>query len=72
MADARASAPLRWDEVPSVEPEAFTMATMRERVGAVGDLTRGMWKKAVPLSERFEALGLRPPGEKTVRRRARA
>src|SRR5437588_1080375 len=30
--DARASAPLAWDEVPDVEPEAFTLKTMRKRI----------------------------------------
>ena len=28
--DARASAPLRWDEVPDVEPGGFTLETMRD------------------------------------------
>src|SRR5919201_2183277 len=37
--DARASAPLRWDEVPDVEPGDFTMRTMRDRVAKIGDLT---------------------------------
>src|ERR687887_755791 len=36
-ADARVSAPLVWDEVAAVEPDAFTVATMRERVGKIGD-----------------------------------
>jgi DNA ligase D len=58
--DARASAPLAWDEVADVEPEAFTLETMRERVAAVGDLTAGMWRRAVSLPSRFEALGLEP------------
>src|SRR5438552_1971554 len=57
-ADARASAPLSWDEVPAVEPEAFTLQTMRERVDAVGDLTAGMWRRKVSLLPRFEKLGL--------------
>jgi bifunctional non-homologous end joining protein LigD len=59
--DARASAPLAWDEVPGVEPEAFTLGTMRERVTAVGDLTKGMWRRKVSLLPRFERLGLEPP-----------
>jgi bifunctional non-homologous end joining protein LigD len=58
--DARASAPLAWDEVADVEPEAFTLETMRDRVAAVGDLTAGMWRRAVSLPSRFEALGLEP------------
>src|ERR1700694_2465068 len=35
--DARVSTPLGWDEVPSVEPEAFTLATVPERFGRIGD-----------------------------------
>src|SRR5437016_7138939 len=42
-ADARASAPLRWDEVADVDPADFTLGTMRERVADVGDLTAAMW-----------------------------
>src|SRR2546427_7256865 len=29
--DARVSAPLRWEEVPDVDPAAFTVETMRDR-----------------------------------------
>jgi hypothetical protein len=54
--DARASAPLRWDEVPAVEPGDFTMLTMRERIAKVGDLTTGMWNRAVSLDPLFDAL----------------
>jgi bifunctional non-homologous end joining protein LigD len=57
-ADARVSAPLLWDEVPDVDPAAFTVETMRARVGEVGDPMRGMWKRAVSLPARFEKLGL--------------
>ncbi len=53
---ARASAPLRWDEVAAVEPGDFTMVTMRERIKAVGDLTAGMWEKAVSLDPLFDTL----------------
>jgi bifunctional non-homologous end joining protein LigD len=35
--DARISTPLTWDEVPTVEPEAFTLATVPERFGRIGD-----------------------------------
>ena len=59
--DARASAPLAWDEVADVEPEAFTLQTMRERIARVGDLTAGMWRRKVSLLPRFEKLGLEPP-----------
>jgi bifunctional non-homologous end joining protein LigD len=60
-ADARVSAPLLWDEVASVEPEAFTLETMRARVEAVGDPMRGMWRRAVSLGPRFTKLGLEAP-----------
>jgi DNA ligase D len=59
--DARASAPLRWDEVPDVDPAAFTLETMPERVAAVGDLTAGMWRRKASLVSRFSALGLEDP-----------
>ncbi|MDX6514226.1 MAG: hypothetical protein QOE36_3730 [Gaiellaceae bacterium] len=59
--DARASAPLAWDEVADVEPEAFTLETMRERIADVGDLTAGMWEQTVSLGPRFEQVGLDPP-----------
>ena len=59
--EARASAPLSWDEVADVEPEAFTLETMRARVADVGDLTAGMWRRKVSLASRFEQLGLEPP-----------
>jgi len=59
--DARASAPLRWDEVAGVDPAAFTLRSMPARVEQVGDLTAGMWRKKVSLGPRFERLGLEPP-----------
>ena len=58
--DARVSAPLRWDEVATVEPEAFTIETMRERIAAVGDPMDGMWRSPPSLRSRFEPLGLEP------------
>jgi bifunctional non-homologous end joining protein LigD len=59
--DARASAPLRWQEVAKVEPEAFTLETMRARIKKVGDLNAGMWRRKISLSARFEQLGLEAP-----------
>src|ERR671930_636690 len=50
--DARVSAPVTWDEVRSVEPEAFTIETIRDRVEALGDPMRGMWRRAVSLASR--------------------
>lgn len=61
VADARASAPLRWEEVPTVEPGDYTLQTMRDRVASAGDPTAGMWRKKVSLASRFEKLGLEAP-----------
>jgi bifunctional non-homologous end joining protein LigD len=58
--DARASAPLRWEEVSSADPAAFTLETMRDRIAKVGDPTAGMWRRKVALASRFETLGLEP------------
>src|SRR2546423_293580 len=58
--DARVSAPLRWDEVAGVEAEAFTVETMRARIGAVGDPMKGMWKSPPSLRSRLSALELEP------------
>jgi DNA ligase D-like protein (predicted polymerase) len=59
--DARVSAPLLWEEVADVEPEAFTIETMRDRIAAVGDPMKGMWRRRPSLKPRFEQLGLEPP-----------
>jgi bifunctional non-homologous end joining protein LigD len=59
--DARASAPLSWEEVPDCDPAKFTLQTMRERIEAVGDLTKGMWRRKVSLRAKFEKLGLEAP-----------
>jgi bifunctional non-homologous end joining protein LigD len=40
--DARVSAPLRWDEVPDCEPEAFTIETVPARLEAAGDPGAGI------------------------------
>src|SRR5437016_7714995 len=58
MPDARVSAPLRWDEVPAVDPAAVTIPTMRDRIAEAGDLTAGMWRRKVSLGPRFTKLGL--------------
>jgi bifunctional non-homologous end joining protein LigD len=59
--DARASAPLLWEEVSEVDPSRFTLESMRERVAEVGDPMSGMWRHRVSLLPRFEVLGLKPP-----------
>jgi bifunctional non-homologous end joining protein LigD len=56
--DARVSAPLRWDEVATVEPEAFTLESMPARIAQVGDPMRGMWRNPPSLRRRFAKLGL--------------
>ena len=56
--DARVSAPLRLDEVAAVDPAAFTVETMRDRIADVGDLTADMWEHKVSLGPCFEKLGL--------------
>ena len=61
--DARASAPLRWEEVADIDPARFTLQTMRDRVAEVGDVTAGMWRRKVSLLPRFETLGLKPPSD---------
>jgi len=60
--DARVSAPLLWEEVPAVDPSAFTVQTMRERIAAVGDPTKGMWQRKRSLRRLFPKLGLDAPG----------
>lgn len=61
--DARVSAPLRWDEVADVDPADLTILTMRERLAAVGELTAGMWDRAVSIAPLFEKVGEKPPGK---------
>src|SRR3954462_12875180 len=56
--DARASAPLHWDEVPDVEPAAFTVQTMRERIRSHGDPMKGMWQRKRSLRPLFRKLGV--------------
>ncbi len=58
--DARASAPLHWEEVPDADPGAFTLETMPRRIEKVGDPTAGMWRRKVALASRFETLDLAP------------
>lgn len=39
VSDARVSTPLTWDEVGGADPGAFTLHTIRDRLGDVGNLT---------------------------------
>ena len=59
--DARVSAPLSWEEVAGVEPEAFTLETMPARIAEVGDPMKGMWRRRPSLVSRYEKLGLEAP-----------
>jgi bifunctional non-homologous end joining protein LigD len=62
-ADARVSAPLTWEEVPTCELEAFTVATVPQRFAAVGDPSKGIdeaagsLEKLLQLSADHEAAG---------------
>jgi len=61
--DARVSAPLRWDEVADVEPEAFTLQTMASRIADAGDPMHGMWRNPPSLRSRFAKLDVEPPSD---------
>jgi bifunctional non-homologous end joining protein LigD len=62
--DARASAPLTWDQVPDCRLEDFTVSTVPERYAELGDLTEGIddavgrLDALLELAERDEAEGL--------------
>ena len=62
--EARVSAPLTWEEVPTCELGAFTLRTMPERYARLGDLTAGMdeapgsLEALLELAKRHEAEGM--------------
>ena len=64
LPDARVSTPVTWDEVPDVEPEAFTLGTVPARFAALGDPAAGMdlavcsIEPLLELAGRDEAAGL--------------
>ena len=64
LPDARVSTPLTWDEVPTVEAEAFTIDTVPARFAAIGDPGAGIdeavgsLEALLELSQRHEAEGL--------------
>ncbi len=60
--DARVSTPLSWEEVPSVEPEAFTLATVPERFARIGDPHAGIDSRPGSLESLLE-LSARQKGE---------
>jgi DNA ligase D-like protein (predicted polymerase) len=61
--DARVSAPLTWEELPTAELEAFTLATMPARFAQIGDPSKGIDEAAgsldalLDLSAQHEAAG---------------
>jgi DNA ligase D-like protein (predicted polymerase) len=52
--DARVSAPMTWDEVPSCDPASFTVFTMPERFAAIGDPWEAMDASPGPLDGLLE------------------
>jgi bifunctional non-homologous end joining protein LigD len=54
LPDARVSTPLSWDEVPTCEPEAFTLATIPSRFASVGDPSQGIDSAAGSLERLLE------------------
>jgi bifunctional non-homologous end joining protein LigD len=63
LSDARVSMPLSWDEVPTCEPEAFTIETVPARFDSIGDPGGGIDHAAgsldalIELSARHEREG---------------
>ncbi len=64
LPDARVSMPIRWEDLPTVEPEAFTLATVPDIVAERGDAGGGIdgavgsLDALLELSARDEAAGL--------------
>lgn len=62
--DARVSAPITWDELPTCDPAEFTMVTMPKRFASIGDPHAGIDQKAgsieglLELSAKQETEGL--------------
>ena len=65
--DARVSMPLRWDEVPDCEPDAFTIDNAPRRFAAAGDAWAGMDEAVgsltplLELADRHREAGLTDP-----------
>ena len=53
-ADARVSAPLRWEEVAQCDPAEFTLATMPKRFETIGDVHAEMDDRAYSLDSLLE------------------
>jgi DNA ligase D len=66
--EATVSTPIRWDELPDVEPRDFTIATVPARFAELGDLHEGIDEVAYSLepllewAERDERDGAEDPG----------
>jgi bifunctional non-homologous end joining protein LigD len=54
VADARISTPLDWDEVAAVDPAAYTVATISERLQTVGDPGTAIDEVSYPLDALLE------------------
>jgi DNA ligase D-like protein (predicted polymerase) len=65
--EARASAPLQWDEVPDCDPNAYTIDTLPQRYARIGDPAAGIDLEAgslgplLELADRQEAAGATQP-----------
>lgn len=66
-ADARVSTPLFWEEVPESDPAAFTIATVPERVAAIGDPWAGIDDTVGDLESLLELAEAQGPAEKAPR-----
>ncbi|HUP75519.1 MAG TPA: non-homologous end-joining DNA ligase [Acidimicrobiales bacterium] len=54
VADARVSAPIRWDEVADVDPAEFTIRTMPQRFAEIGDLHASIDQAVFRIDELLE------------------
>jgi DNA ligase D-like protein (predicted polymerase) len=54
LPDARVSAPLRWEEVPTCEPDAFNLKTVPLRFAEIGDPSEGIDESAGSLEALLE------------------
>jgi hypothetical protein len=52
--DVRVSTPLRWDEVPGCDPDAFTIDTVPARLADIGDPSKGIDEAAGSLEPLLE------------------
>ncbi|MGH2663348.1 MAG: non-homologous end-joining DNA ligase [Actinomycetota bacterium] len=57
---ATVSTPLTWDEVEEgeIRPQDFSIVTIHERIGEVGDLFRGVLEEPVDAREAFSSMGI--------------